>query len=225
MRRIHFLATLLAVAAPAAIATAAPVTTLLDVTVTSAGSNFSAPIFTFSNLSSPSVKVDGVSVNGGAPWDWVLIGAVGTPYEILTPAGGTRQITQGEESTFNPNNGCTAGISYNLTSFDAGDVFRFAADPEGPGCSNTVVDVRPFLSAGSLSISAGFSNGLSLSGSNWVRELINPAGNANLDTNQLYRLQLTATSGGVPEPASWALMIAGFGMVGGALRRRALRPA
>ncbi|HPU15833.1 MAG TPA: PEPxxWA-CTERM sorting domain-containing protein [Polymorphobacter sp.] len=224
MRSIHFLATLAAVAAPA-VATAAPVITLLDVTVTSSGSNFSAPIFTFTNLSSPSVKVDAVSVNGGAPWDFVLIGGVGTPGEILNPAGGTRQITQGQESAVNANNGCTAGISYNLTSFDTGDFFRFSADPETPGCGNAVVDVRPFLSAGSLSISAGFSNGLSLSGSNWVRELINPAGNANLDTNQLYRLQLTATSGGVPEPASWALMIAGFGMVGGALRRRALRPA
>jgi hypothetical protein len=29
-----------------------------------------------------------------------------------------------------------------------------------------------------------------------------------------------ANIGAVPEPASWALMIAGFGMVGGALRRR-----
>ena len=29
------------------------------------------------------------------------------------------------------------------------------------------------------------------------------------------------TVGGVPEPASWALMIAGFGLVGGAMRRRA----
>ena len=28
-------------------------------------------------------------------------------------------------------------------------------------------------------------------------------------------------AGGVPEPASWALMISGFGLVGGALRRRA----
>jgi len=27
-------------------------------------------------------------------------------------------------------------------------------------------------------------------------------------------------SGGVPEPASWALMIAGFGLAGAALRRR-----
>ncbi len=32
--------------------------------------------------------------------------------------------------------------------------------------------------------------------------------------------------GGVPEPASWAMMLAGFGIVGGALRRRvAVRPA
>lgn len=31
---------------------------------------------------------------------------------------------------------------------------------------------------------------------------------------------LTAVQGGVPEPATWALMILGFGMVGGAMRRR-----
>jgi hypothetical protein len=30
---------------------------------------------------------------------------------------------------------------------------------------------------------------------------------------------------GVPEPASWALMIVGFGLAGGAVRRRSLRPA
>ena len=31
---------------------------------------------------------------------------------------------------------------------------------------------------------------------------------------------LNATSGAVPEPASWALMLGGFGLVGGAMRRR-----
>jgi hypothetical protein len=31
----------------------------------------------------------------------------------------------------------------------------------------------------------------------------------------------TTAAGAVPEPASWALMIAGFGLVGGAMRRRA----
>ncbi len=39
-------------------------------------------------------------------------------------------------------------------------------------------------------------------------------------------LGYTATfSGAAPEPASWALMIVGFGLVGRALRRRAVRPA
>lgn len=44
-----------------------------------------------------------------------------------------------------------------------------------------------------------------------------------------YRLTVTdVTAGAVPEPASWAMLIAGFGVVGGAMRRRcvpALRPA
>ena len=32
-----------------------------------------------------------------------------------------------------------------------------------------------------------------------------------------------ATAGAVPEPATWAMMIAGFGLIGGTLRRRAVR--
>jgi hypothetical protein len=36
----------------------------------------------------------------------------------------------------------------------------------------------------------------------------------------LDNVSLDVTGGGVPEPASWALMIAGFGLAGGALRRR-----
>ncbi|HPU14531.1 MAG TPA: PEPxxWA-CTERM sorting domain-containing protein [Polymorphobacter sp.] len=31
-----------------------------------------------------------------------------------------------------------------------------------------------------------------------------------------------ASVGAVPEPASWAMMLAGFGLVGGALRRRTM---
>ena len=35
-----------------------------------------------------------------------------------------------------------------------------------------------------------------------------------------WSVQLTGNTGAVPEPATWAMMIAGFGMVGGAMRRR-----
>ncbi|MBO9669954.1 MAG: PEP-CTERM sorting domain-containing protein [Sphingobium sp.] len=39
--------------------------------------------------------------------------------------------------------------------------------------------------------------------------------------NQSYMVKLKY-NGAVPEPASWALMIAGFGVVGAGLRRRKL---
>ena len=49
-----------------------------------------------------------------------------------------------------------------------------------------------------------------------------PAGLGLDDVN----LSLTTSvgTGGVPEPASWALMIAGFGLVGGAMRKRRVAP-
>ncbi|MGL4541154.1 MAG: PEPxxWA-CTERM sorting domain-containing protein, partial [Polymorphobacter sp.] len=40
------------------------------------------------------------------------------------------------------------------------------------------------------------------------------------DGTPLGDLQEPTNVGTVPEPASWALMLAGFGVVGGALRRR-----
>jgi len=43
-----------------------------------------------------------------------------------------------------------------------------------------------------------------------------PASNCDLN----FRVIGTTATGAVPEPATWAMMIAGFGMIGGALRRR-----
>jgi PEP-CTERM motif len=38
-------------------------------------------------------------------------------------------------------------------------------------------------------------------------------------------LQFALRLGAIPEPATWAMMILGFGMIGGAMRRRrAVRP-
>jgi hypothetical protein len=42
----------------------------------------------------------------------------------------------------------------------------------------------------------------------------------NLRVNQLNLAANADLNGGVPEPATWAMMIAGFGLVGGAMRRR-----
>ena len=35
-------------------------------------------------------------------------------------------------------------------------------------------------------------------------------------------IEAPASVGAVPEPASWAMMVAGFGLVGGAVRRRSM---
>jgi PEP-CTERM motif len=45
--------------------------------------------------------------------------------------------------------------------------------------------------------------------------------NGGFYNNDSVGVNFTATLGAVPEPASWALMIAGFGLVGFAMRRRA----
>ena len=43
---------------------------------------------------------------------------------------------------------------------------------------------------------------------------------ADQGTIGVYRTGMTAVGGSVPEPASWAMMVGGFGMIGAAMRRR-----
>jgi hypothetical protein len=57
--------------------------------------------------------------------------------------------------------------------------------------------------------------------------LSGPLGNINslgslvaFDNQSQVFLLGNAAGGGVPEPATWAMMILGFGMIGAALRRR-----
>lgn len=45
------------------------------------------------------------------------------------------------------------------------------------------------------------------------------SGSVGID-NVVFDIRATSISGAVPEPATWALMIGGFGCVGGAMRRR-----
>lgn len=211
----------LALASAAVAQPAAAATVLLDVTVTSGPGNiFSAPIFTFTNLSDPGFDIDNVSVNGGPPWDYVWLAPSGSIYEKINPAGGSATITTGEEAPGDPNNGCTSSIGYSLTSFNSGDNFRFSADPENGGCGSAVVDIRSFLNADQIGIGVDFANGTSLSGSDWTLELIDPLGDPSADSNQRYRLTLSANVAAVPEPGTWGMMILGVGMTGFALRRR-----
>ena len=79
---------------------------------------------------------------------------------------------------------------------------------------DNVLGGSPFLTnAGALFKSASFEYNLFSSGAGYE---LYKAGNGQYLANS----SGTATLAAVPEPASWALMVAGFGLVGGAMRRR-----
>jgi len=59
-----------------------------------------------------------------------------------------------------------------------------------------------------------------------TQSLLPPSSYRIAGSNQSFALtsgSITDVTGAVPEPASWAMMIAGFGLVGGAMRRRQIR--
>lgn len=199
-----------------------------DATVTGTNGAFASPTISYFNLSDAGVSLNQVRLYGGPPWDYVLNGV--NSIVPIDPAGGGRTLLEGEERSFNPNNGCTAGITYGYSSFDAGDSARFVADPETAGCGNAVVDVQPWLdgTGAQLTLDAHFGGGVSLTGDDWILEAIDPNVSLSVVANRRYRLTMTTTRtvddpppvGGVPEPGIWALLILGFGAVGAAMRRR-----
>lgn len=199
----------------------------IDVTNPTALTGFSFPLFTVTNLSDPGIQITGFSLQNGPPWDWINSNTdPSDPYRMVLPTGATRTLLSGQESpNFDVNDGGPTLISYAFTGFDPGEFFRMAADPEASNGSSAVIDVRPFLlqqSGLQILAGVGFSGGINLSSANWALNYFDPGGDLTADTNQFYRITLEQTfgTGGVPEPATWALMIGGVGMVGTMLRRR-----
>lgn len=104
---------------------------------------------------------------------------------------------------------------------------QFASSVQIPTASErsrslvTVIIPDLALAAGSYDISFYNASGLSIPGYAKVGGALYQSGNffdpAGLKANQSAAFSV---SGAVPEPASWALMFAGFGFVGARLRRR-----
>ena len=106
-----------------------------------------------------------------------------------------------------------------LTNTNNGNMFSLAGPTTFAGADNVLfADSDPKLSFDGTSflVSNGLSVNLYYSAANNAYRLFTSDSQFIPVTN----FTLTAVGGGVPEPAAWALLIGGFGFVGGAMRQR-----
>jgi hypothetical protein len=128
------------------------------------------------------------------------------------PNGNSRVLLTGEG--YKPGETLNSDPTYNLTlSFDGGQMltglYTVATNSFSAGSS--------IMSGGRTFSLAEFSFTRNLA--NVVQANVVGAGGDPNDYNGNFRI--SSVAGNVPEPASWAMLIAGFGMTGAAMRRRA----
>ncbi|HPU15679.1 MAG TPA: PEPxxWA-CTERM sorting domain-containing protein [Polymorphobacter sp.] len=144
-------------------------------------------------------------------------GGIGNP----ASAQGGLFFLSGSQTYLNYAAGFTTGFSFNYTAVNQGGAVEVYDGLNGAGNLLATLNLTTTASACAAAYSAGFCPfspfGVNFAG---TAKSISFAGVAN----QIVFDDITfgsATPGpSVPEPASWALMIGGFGMVGAALRRR-----
>lgn len=199
MRRLGYLAVIgaLAAATPAA-------------AVTIVNGSFEAPDF------SPGQYVYGVAAPG-----WTF--ANGAGITTNASAWGFNDAPDGDQVAFLQN---VSSATQTLTGLTIGQTYTVNFDLSNrPGYSNILVD----LSFGGTSI---FSLTPTNSWSSYSATFLASATTGDLvfSTNTGFGdhdagLDNVSISGAVPEPATWAIMIAGFGLTGAALRRHRARMA
>lgn len=170
------------------------------------GDTFSLP-FTITNTSTAGEKVTGFGISLIAPFGFDTVnGGFGIDNSTaFAPQGGT-EVATGYTGPASFADGSTS-IAFTFNNFDVGESFVWLIDVDNPAFA-TVFGNQLIGSTGY----ADFSNGLRGLG---VFEAV--VGN---DDAAQFVIKTLTPSPGVPEPAAWAMMLGGFGIVGAAMRRR-----
>ena len=170
------------------------------------GDTFSLP-FTITNTSTAGEKVLGFGISLIAPFGFDTVnGGFGIDSSTAFAPQGGSGATTGYTGPASFADGATS-IAFTFNGFDVGESFVWLIDVDNPQFA-TVFGNQLIGSTGY----ADFSNGLRGLG---VFEAV--AGN---DDAAQFVIKTLTPSPGVPEPAAWAMMLGGFGLVGAAMRRR-----
>ncbi len=193
----------------AAVAAASPAAADGGLTFQIVGDTFSQP-FTISNTSTGGETVVGFGISLISPFGFDTVnGGFGFDNSVaFNPAGGSAATT-GYTGPSSFADGVTS-LAFTFANFAVGESFVWDIDVDSPSQA-TVFGNELIGSTGY----ADFSNGLRGLG---VFQALGTNG------SQFVITTFTPTPG-VPEPASWAMMIAGVGLAGGALRRRSAKIA
>ncbi len=195
---------LLATVAAAAVATGASALTVTDVTVRG---SVNGTVWT-------STTTDGgyydLFVQNPGLGDFLNTSPAQTVSLPVATSGITRALLAGDG--YFPGGNADSDPVYNLTlTFDTGQTLMGSYTP----ATNTFLGGDAIMSGGKTYSLIEFSYRRDL-GDEVSQYRAVPGGDGN-DYNGNFRI---SASGTVPEPASWALMVGGFGLIGAAARRR-----
>ena len=155
----------------------------------------------------------------------------------------TTGISANEASGLQPSTNFAANLGAAFTTVYSGSLtLTTAATGSGPQPFDYTINfMTPFVydpTAGNLLLDVLIPSTATVSGTGFgfltfdnvntlndgVRSIVNvnaAAGTGTLDTSAaITRFQTSAVAGAVPEPATWAMLLVGFGMAGASLRRR-----
>ena len=167
--------------------------------------------FAITNNSTGGLRVTGFGVTLVSPYgfDTVNNTAGGTfGVDAATPftPNAASALATGYTGPLSVAEGATS-LAFTFNNFDVGETFSWVIDVDGAGDNFTVTGNELIGSTGY----ADFSNGLRGTGT-----FIALGSNGSQ-----FRINAFSPTPSVPEPATWAMMIGGFGLVGAAMRRRA----